>query len=156
MDRFHSDHSKAITIAASHADTPSQGEADLPGTWNNGNPNLRFAKKMKTHWFALLLSTVLAAMWWLVFYMASMGQYTKVIYSCFLPLTAAPYIMWVIHKEGQEPPNYIQHTYGDRVWLVWLVRIFMMIVVSALSSIAAVLAMGAIAFLLSLFHRVKG
>lgn len=59
------------------------------------------------------LCGLLAAAFWLVFLSTGMDDFTKTLYVFFLPLTAAPYIMWVIHKEGQEPeeedPQGVRH-----------------------------------------------
>jgi hypothetical protein len=73
---------------------------------------------------------MLAIIFWLVWFAARMGMLGVV----FLPLTSTPYILWIVHKERQEPERYFKETYADSALLMWLVRVFMMIVVSALSS----------------------
>lgn len=80
-----------------------------------------------------------------------MGDTVKTVYASLMPLIATPYIMYVIHKEGQEPRRYLEEMYYSRIGLMWFVRIFMMVVMSALSSIAAILVMGAIALIASSF-----
>ena len=98
-----------------------------------------------------VLSFLFAMAFWLVFDTTRMDNFTKTLYFFFLPLTATPYIMCVIHKEGQEPEEYLKKTYGGHVGLMWFVRIFMMVVVSTLSSVAALLVLGAIGLIASLF-----
>jgi hypothetical protein len=74
---------------------------------------------------------MLAMIFWLVWFAAGMGMLGIV----FLPLTSTPFILWVVHKEGQEPERYFQQTYADSALLMWVVLVFMMIVVSALISL---------------------
>jgi hypothetical protein len=81
-----------------------------------------------------------------------MNDFATTLYVFFLPLTATPYIMWVIHKEGQEPEEYLKEMYAGSVGLMWFVRVFMMVVVSLLGSILAVLVLGAAAFIVSLLQ----
>jgi len=73
-----------------------------------------------------------------------MDDFAKTVYVFFLPFTATPYIMFVIHKEEQEPEEYWKKMYGDSVGSMWFVRIFMMVVVSCLSSVAAFIVLAAI------------
>ena len=81
---------------------------------------------------------------WFVFDSARMGDFSKTVYFLFLPLTAAPWMMCVIHKEGQEPDGYLKETYGGHVGLMCFVRIFMMVVLSILSSVVGLLVFGAV------------
>ena len=66
---------------------------------------------------------------------------TGILGIVFLPLTATPYILWVVHKEGQEPEGYLKETYGSDL-MMWVARVFMMVVISALSSIIAITILG--------------
>jgi hypothetical protein len=93
----------------------------------------------------------LATTWWLILFSVRMEDFAKILYAFFLPLTSPPCIMWVIHKEGQEPENYLKEMYANNVGLICFVRIFMMVVVSMLSSVAALLVLGAIGLIKSLF-----
>jgi hypothetical protein len=102
--------------------------------------------------FIYLLCVLLAMAFWFVFISTEMDGFAKTVYVFFLPLTATPYIMYVIYKEGQEPDGYLKETYGGSAGSIWLVRVFMMVVVSALSSIAALLVFGAIGLVASLFR----
>ena len=97
------------------------------------------------------LCFLLAMAFWFVFDTTRMDDFAETVYFLFLPLTATPYIMCVIHKEGQEPDGYLKKTYGGHAGLMWFVRIFMMVVLSTLSSVAALLIFGAIGFIASLF-----
>jgi len=38
---------------------------------------------------------------------------TGILGIVFLPLTAAPYMLWVVHKEGHEPEGYLKETHGS-------------------------------------------
>jgi len=81
-----------------------------------------------------------------------MDSFALTVYCLFLPLTAAPWMMCVIHKEGQEPDGYLKETYGGHAGLMWLVRIFMMVVLSALSSVAGLSVLGAVVLIASFFR----
>jgi len=72
-----------------------------------------------------------------------MDGFARTLFVLFLPLTATPYILWVVHKEGQEPETYFKDTYGGQTGLMWVVRVFMMVVVSTMSSVAAIMILGA-------------
>ena len=74
---------------------------------------------------------MLAIIFWLLWFAAGMGMLGIV----FLPLTSTPYILWVVHKEGQEPERYFKETYADSALFMWVVRAFMLIVISALISL---------------------
>jgi len=80
-----------------------------------------------------------------------MDNIAETVYVFFLPLTATPYIMWVIHKEGQEPEEYLKEQYGGHIGLMWFVRIFMMLVISTLGSFAVLLIFGAVGFIARVF-----
>lgn len=95
------------------------------------------------------LCILLAMAFWFVLDTTRMDNFTKTVYFLFLPLTATPYIMCVIHKEG--PDGYLEAAYGGHPRLTWFVRIFMMVVLSTLSSVAALLVFGAIGFIVRLF-----
>jgi hypothetical protein len=101
--------------------------------------------------FIYVLCVFLAMAFWLVFFSTRMDNFAKTVYVFFLPLTATPYIMWVIHKEGQEPEGYLKEVYGGYIGLMWFGRIFMIVVVSTLGSITALLLLGAIGLIASLF-----
>ena len=38
---------------------------------------------------------------------------TGILGIVFLPLTGAPYMLWVVHKEGHEPEGYLKETHGS-------------------------------------------
>ena len=76
---------------------------------------------------------------------------TAALYLLFLPLVGTPYILWVVHKEGQEPDDYFKTAYSGSVGLMWVVRLFMMLIVSVLSLVAAILILGAFGFVAALF-----
>jgi hypothetical protein len=97
------------------------------------------------------LCVLLTMAFWFVLDSTRMDGFGKIIYFIFLPLTSAPYIMCVIHKEGQEPDSYFKDTYGSHPGLMWFVRSFMMVVLSLLNSVAALLVFGAIGIVASFF-----
>jgi len=101
--------------------------------------------------FVYGMCTFLVMAFWFVFDATRMDGFAKIAYFLLLPLTSAPYIMCVIHKEGKEPDSYLKDTYGGHPGLMWLVRIFMMVVLSVLNSAAALLVFGAVGFVASLF-----
>src|SRR5438045_2446451 len=84
-------------------------------------------------------SLLLAMIFYIVFLRSRMVGLTAALFSLLLPLVGTPYILWVVHKEGQEPDSYLKHAYSDSVGLMWLVRLFMMLIVSVLSLVAAIL-----------------
>ena len=88
---------------------------------------------------------------WFVLNTTTMNDFARAVYCLFLPLTATPYIMFVIHKEGQKSYEYWEGVYGGHAGFAWVARIFMMVVVSALSSVAALLIFGAVRFIVNLF-----
>ncbi|MGA2446747.1 MAG: hypothetical protein ABSG50_15125 [Opitutaceae bacterium] len=94
---------------------------------------------------------LLAMVFWLVLISSKMVGFAKTLYVLFLPLTGTPYILWVVHKEGQEPEGYFKDTYAGHAGLMWVVRVFMMVVVSVLSSIAAIMILGAFRLVFRLF-----
>ena len=98
-----------------------------------------------------VLCVLLALAFWFVFASTKMDDVTKTVYFLFLPLTSCPFMMWVIHKEGNEPPEYFKDAYGGNLGLMWFVRMFMMVVISALGSVAAILIFGVIALIARLF-----
>ena len=101
--------------------------------------------------FIYALCVLLAMAFWFVFMRTRMDDLAKIVYVLFLPLTASPYIMWVIHKEGQEPEGYFKETYSGNIGLMWFVRIFMMTIISILGLFVALAIWAAIAFIASLF-----
>jgi hypothetical protein len=51
---------------------------------------------------------ILAMVFWLILFGSQMDDFARALYILFLPLTATPYILWVVHKEGQEPEGYFK------------------------------------------------
>ena len=88
---------------------------------------------------------------WIVLFSSKMEGFAKSLYFIFLPLTGIPYILWVVHKEGQEPAEYLKDTYGSHPGSIWVVRFFLMFVVSSMSSVAAIVILGAFGFVFRLF-----
>lgn len=80
-----------------------------------------------------------------------MDGLVNTLYFVFLPLTGTPYILWAVHKEGQEPEGYFKDTYAGHDGLMWGVRVFMMVVVSLLSSVAAIIVLCVLGFIFRLF-----
>lgn len=93
----------------------------------------------------------LAMIYWLVFILSGMEGLASKLYFIVLPLAGTPYILWVMHHEGQEPEGYFQDTYAGHAGLVWVVRVFMMVVVSTLSLVVAILMLGAAGYIYGLF-----
>jgi hypothetical protein len=79
-----------------------------------------------------------------------MDDIAKTVYVFLLPLTSSPYMIWVIHKEGQEPAEYFKDPYDNRVGWMWVVRISMMVIASSSSSVAAIFIFGMIALIVRL------
>jgi hypothetical protein len=94
---------------------------------------------------------LLAMVYYIVFLRSGMDSFTVTLYSLLLPLTGAPYILWVVKKEGQEPEKYFKDTYAGRAGWMWVVRGFMMVIVSVLSLFAAIVIFGAFGLLFNLF-----
>ncbi len=90
------------------------------------------------------ICVIFALGYWFVFIRTNMDNLAKVVYAAFMLMIATPYIVWVIHKEGEEPKEYFQEMYGGKAGLIWFVRIFMMVVVSTLSLVAAIIVFGVI------------
>jgi len=85
---------------------------------------------------------ILATVFWFVLFSSRMDGSAKNLYVLFLPLTGCPYILWVVHKEGQEPEGYFKDAYGGHAGVMWGVRMFMLVVVSCLSSAASFVIFG--------------
>jgi len=95
---------------------------------------------------------LLAMIYWLVLFGSRMDGLARNLYVLLLPLIGTPFILWVVHKEGQEPEGYFKDTYAGRAGAMWAVRVFMMIVASVLSSVVAIMILGAFGLV---FHLVK-
>jgi|GEM_PF-2669692 len=96
-------------------------------------------------------SLLLAMVFYFVFLRSRMVGLTAALYSLLLPLVGTPYILWVVHKEGQESDGYFKDAYSGSVGLMWVVRLFMMLIVSVFSLVAAILIFGAFGFVATLF-----
>src|SRR5882724_10136033 len=94
---------------------------------------------------------LLAMVFYIVFLSSRMEGVTAALYLLLLPLIGSPYILWVVHKEGQEPEGYFKDTYAGHAGLMWVVRGFMMVVVSVLSLFAAIMIFGAFGLVFSMF-----
>src|SRR5437870_7009745 len=94
---------------------------------------------------------LLAMVFWLVLFSSRMDGFANALYLLFLPLTGTPYILWAVHKEGQEPEGYFKDAYAGHAGLMWVVRVFMMVVVSVLSSVVAIMILGAFGLVFRLF-----
>src|SRR5262249_10707372 len=93
--------------------------------------------KPKAPMMIFVVCVLLAGIWLIMV----LNSRTGILGIVFLPLTPTPYILWVVHKEGQEPEGYLKETYGSDL-MMWVARVFMMVVISALSSIIAITILG--------------
>jgi len=59
--------------------------------------------------------TFLAMAYWLIFFSTNMRGFAKILYLIFLPFTSTPFIIWVIHREGQESEDYLKKWYGGSI-----------------------------------------
>lgn len=96
-------------------------------------------------------SVLLAMAFWFVLFSSRMDGFASDLYFLFIPLIGTPYILWVVHKEGQEPEGYYKDTYAGHAGLMWCVRFLMMVVVSVLSLVAAIIILGALSLVFDLF-----
>jgi hypothetical protein len=96
-------------------------------------------------------SVLLAMAFWFVLFSSRIDGFANDLYFLFMPLIGTPYVLWVVHKEGQEPEGYYKDTYAGHAGLMWCIRIFMMVVVSALSSVAAIIILCALSLISTLF-----
>lgn len=94
---------------------------------------------------------ILAMIFWLVFILSGMEGLASKLYALLLPLTGAPYILWVVHNEGEESGGYFKDTYAGYAGLMWVVRVFMMVVVSVLSLFAVIVIFGVFGLVFSVF-----
>jgi hypothetical protein len=102
--------------------------------------------KPKAPMMIFVVCVLLAGIWLIM----ALNSRTGILGVVFLPLTASPYILWVVHKEGQEPEGYLKETYGSDL-MMWVARVFMMVVISALSSIIAITILGIAGLVFGLF-----
>jgi len=94
---------------------------------------------------------LLAMVFWFVLFSSRMHGFAETLYFLFLPVSGTPYILWIVHKEGQEPEGYFKDTYAGHAGLMWVDRVFMMVVVSVFSSVAAIMILGAFGLVFRLF-----
>jgi hypothetical protein len=73
------------------------------------------------------------------------------LYILFLPLTGAPYILWLVDNEGQEPEEYFKDQYSGRGGLMVRSCLDDGRGLSSLSLAAAILILGTFAVVLGLF-----
>lgn len=105
-----------------------------------------------------VVCVLLAMVFWFVFIVrvdhfarTPIDDFAKTLYVLFLPLTSTPYILWVVHKEGQEPGGYFKDAYAGHAGFMWFIRVFMMGVASGLSSVAAFVVLGTFGLVFYLF-----
>ncbi len=84
----------------------------------------------------------LAIIWEAVLIQSGIKGVAAGLFLLLLPLTATPYLMWVVDQEGREPPEYYAETYRNNKLLMWSVRIFMMIMISVMNAVGAIFIIG--------------
>jgi hypothetical protein len=108
------------------------------------------------NWLLLVFCTILAFGWLLlVFDAPDTRAFRYYILIWFLPLTASPYIMWVMHREGQEPDFFNQNYPDSSLFAVWFIRIFMMVIISVMCVFAAIIVACPIVLAIHLFDSSK-
>jgi len=65
--------------------------------------------KPKAPMMIFVVCVLLAGIWLIMV----LNSRTGILGIVFLPLTAAPYMLWVVHKEGHEPEGYLKETHGS-------------------------------------------
>jgi hypothetical protein len=45
------------------------------------------------------------------------------LYCLFLPLTGAPWLLWIVDKESREPEEHFKDQYAGNAALMWIARI---------------------------------